>query len=297
MSDYYPNGYYPKLATVPAVWGTPAAAGQSVVQLNGLVYQKNARHTGGTGRPDQEVDGAGFRTWSLFEPPSQPWYVGYRFGLRLLHSCIGHPGMTYDTSTDTNVPSKYFGDGYNVLEASSNVSNTSFQSSMAAVIPLPMGEQMQGCSMGGVFTVYEPEHNPGTRYVTAIDGFNGYSSPNPGGGGGGTPPTSPVSITLDETLNFNHPWFIDRTYTGYIEQLTSTASWVWNGASYDYVIAPATVTEIPISLVADQAFLEAALAGTAQPTNMVTHNINGGLDTWVAFGAIVLRSVSPGASN
>jgi len=302
MSDYYPNGYYPRLTDTPPVWGTPAASSASIVQLNGLVYQKNNRHTGGTGRPDQEVDGASFRTWSLYEPATTT--NGMRLALRPLHTAIQSPVVSYDADAYSST-SNYFNDGYTGQGASSSLAATP-AALMFAPIPLPNGEMYLGCNCSQVFYAYEPQFSPGTRYVTVNDGVNGYTSPNPGipGSPGGTPPTGYVPYQtewpLNQMLRLDHPWFIGRTYTGYFEVLTSTAQWVADPGApfgYSYQVNAATISEIPIVVTALQSSYEAVMAGTTLPTNVVTHQINGGLDTWVQFGGLVLRSVSPDATN
>jgi hypothetical protein len=302
MSDYYPNGYYPRLTDTPPVWGTPAASSASIVQLNGLVYQKNNRHTGGTGRPDQEVDGASFRTWSLYEPATTT--NGMRLALRPLHTAIQSPVVSYDADAYSST-SNYFNDGYTGQGASSSLAATP-AALMFAPIPLPNGEMYLGCNCSQVFYAYEPQFSPGTRYVTVNDGVNGYTSPNPGipGSPGGTPPTGYVPYQtewpLNQMLRLDHPWFIGRTYTGYFEVLTSTAQWVADPGApfgYSYQVNAATISEIPIVVTALQSSYEAVMAGTTLPTNVVTHQINGGLDTLVQFGGLVLRSVSPDATN
>jgi len=303
MSDYYPNGFYARLTETPPVWGTPAATSASIVQLNGLVYQKNDRHTGGTASPAVEVDGASFRTWSLYEPanPDQ----GFRLKLRALHSCIDYPTQGYDTDAYNTTGSNHFSDGYTVEQASSTVTTTP-AANMFAPIPLPCGEMYLGCNCSQVFDAYEPQFNPGTRYVTPNDGINGYTSANPGNPGdpGGTPPSGYVVYQTEWPLNqmllLDHPWFIGRTYTGFFEVLTSTAQWVADAGApfgYTYQVNAATVTEIPIVVEALQSSYEEVMAGTTLTTNVVTHQINGGLDTWVQFGGLVLRSVSPDATD
>ena len=301
MSDYYPNGYYPRLTDTPPVWGTPAASSALIVQLNGLVYQKNARHTGGTGKPNEEVDGSGFRTWSLYEPMTTG--QGFRLVLRPLHNCIQYPVKGNDL--DAYDVSDYFNDSYTTGSASTTLA-TAPAINVFAPIPLPSGEMYLGCTCDQVFYAYEPQHNPGTRYVTVWDSINGYASANPNipGSTPSPPPTGYVLYKtmwpLNHTLNFNHPWFIGRTYTGYFEVLTSTAQWVAdpsNPGQYIYQVNPAVVTEIPIVVKANQDYYEALMAGTTLPTNIVTHRIMGGLDTWVEFGELVLRSVSPDATN
>jgi hypothetical protein len=73
---------------------------------------------------------------------------------------------------------------------------------------------------------------------------------------------------------------------------------VANGAgSYDYVVQPATVTQIGITLQATAANYELYLQGLPQVGGTVTHSITGAEDTWVEFGTVVLASVSPGATN
>lgn len=295
MSDYYPNGYYPRSATTPPMWGTDAAAGASIVQLNGLVYRKNERHTGGTGRPDQEVDGAGFRTWSLYGGNSLA--PGFRFNFVFLDNQIARTvEMDDDTYTST---SNYFYDGaFGGIKASINVSTEDCDiNDVAAVLPLPQSELITR-SAQSPFIVYAPQWSPGVRTVPAGDGYNGYWSDVPGMPPRTPPTLAPIEITLNEAISFNHFWFVGRTYSGYLEVLTSTGSWVANGlGSYDYVVQPATVTQIPITCQATAANYELYLQGLPQVGNNVTHSITGGLDTWVEFGQVVLTSISPGATN
>ncbi len=277
------------------MWGTAAASSASIVQLNGLVYRKNERHTGGTGRPDEEVDGAGFRTWSLYGGNSLA--PGFRFNFVFLDNQISKTvEMDDDTYSST---SNYFYDGaFGGIKASINVSTEDCDiNDVAAVLPLAQSE-FTTRSAGSPFLVYEPQHNPGVRTVPWSDGYNGYYS-DPPGGIPRTPPTlAPIELMVGEHILFNHFWFVGRTYTGYLEVLTSTGSWVANGwGSYDYVVQPATVTQIPITCEAKASDYELYLQGLSQSTNNVTHSITGGLDTWVQFGDLVLSSVSPGATN
>ena len=189
MSDYYPNGYYARLTESPPVWGTPAASSASIVQLNGLVYQKNDRHTGGTASPAVEVDGASFRTWSLYEPASTT--NGMRLVLRPLHIAIQSPVVSYDQDAYSST-SNYFNDSYTGQGASSSLASTP-AALMFAPIPLPNGEMYLGCNCSQVFYAYEPQYNPGTRYVTPNDGINGYTSGNPGIPGS-VPTTPPIRV-------------------------------------------------------------------------------------------------------
>jgi hypothetical protein len=295
MSDYYPNGYYPSSTTTPPMWNTAAAAGASIVQLNGLVYTKNDRHTGGTGRPDEEVDDDGFRTWSLYGGNSLA--PGFKFNFVFLDNQISKTvEMDDDTYSST---SNYFNDGaFGGIKASINVSTEDCDiNDVAAVLPLPQSE-LTTRSAQGPFIVYEPQHNPGVRTVPASDGYNGYQSDVPGMPPRTPPTLAPIEITLQDYISFNHFWFVGRTYSGYLEVLTSTGSWVANGAgSYDYVVQPATVTQIGITLQATAANYELYLQGLPQVGNIVTHSITGAEDTWVEFGTVVLASVSPGATN
>jgi hypothetical protein len=294
MSDTYPAGYYPANPTTPPVWGTPAATG-SVVQHNGLVYQKNDRHTGGTGSPDEEVDDDGFRTWSLYVGNASG-YDGFRFNVVFLCNQMGRT-INFDEDVYSSTEFYFFDGGYSSTTASFTVETDYPIAPAAAILPLVKSEFLTR-DANTPFNVYEPEHNPGIRTVTAGDGYNGYWS-DPPGAPPRTPPTlAPIEINYDEVISFNHSWFVGRTYTGYLEVLTSTGFWQANGfGSYDYVVNPATVTQIGITVEAKQSDYEAYLAATAPSTNPVTHSIIGGVDTWVQFGSFVLTSVTPDATN
>jgi hypothetical protein len=294
MSDTYPAGYYPANSTTPPVWGTPAASGFSIVQLNGLVYQKNSRHTGGTGRPDEEVDDDGFRTWSLYATYTG-LSSGFRFNVQFLCNQMGRT-IDYDEDVYSGT-SNYFYDGYNSISASFTVETDYSITPAAAIIPFPESEFLTRTAVTP-FLVYEPEWSPGVRTVPAGDGYNGYQSAPPGMPPRTPPTLAPIEITTADTVIFNHFWFVGRTYTGYLEVLTSTGFWQANAyGSYDYVVNPATVTQIPITVQATLANYELYLAGNPQVVNPVTHSIIGGEDVWVEFGNTVLTGVSPDATN
>ncbi len=277
------------------MWGTAAAASATVVQHNGLVYQKNERHTGGTESPSEEVDDDGYRTWSLYEVANQS--PGFRFNFVFLDNQIQRTVEQDDDAYSSY--SQYFSDGaFGGITASINVTTEDCDiNDVAAVLPLPLSEFTTRSAQGS-FIVYEPQHNPGVRTVTASDGYNGYWSDVPGMPPRTPPTLAPIEITLQDYISFNHFWFVGRTYSGYLEVLTSTGSWVANGAgSYDYVVQPATVTQIGITLQATAANYELYLQGLPQVGGTVTHSITGAEDTWVEFGTVVLASVSPGATN
>lgn len=296
MSDTYPAGRYPFNSTTPPAWGTPAATGSFAVQHKGLIYVKNSRHTGGTASPDVEVDNDGFRTWSLYEGNANFLASGFRFNICFLDIQFTRT-IDYDEDVYSGTSNFFYDGGYSAITASFNVSTTYPIAPVAAVIPFPQTEFLtRGAT--SPFLFYAQDYNPGVRTVGAGYGYNGYWS-DPPGSPPSTPPTlAPIEITIDERIVFNHLWFVGRTYTGYLEVLTSTGSWQPDGfGSYVYVVNPATVTQIPISVEAKQSDYEADLAGTPIAANPITHSIIGGEDVWVQFGNTVLTGVTPDATN
>jgi hypothetical protein len=175
---------------------------------------------------------------------------------------------------------------------------------VAAIIAAPF--PITGVGASSPFGYYSAAYNPpAVRYVPAGWGYNGYPSAPPGMPPGSTwpiPPLAPIEKTVIKNVNINHYWYVGRTWKGYLEVLTSTGSWVANSyGSYDYVIAPADVEQIEITYKVTTKDYEDYLnysSGLPPITPIIseTYTINGGVDTWVEFGELVLETVTPGAT-
>lgn len=302
MSDVYPYGFYPRSSTVPVPW--EAGIATSVVQYRGLVYFKTERHTGGTGKPNEEVDGSGLRTWGLYSSSFQGGSAangapGNRMFIMPLHSVIGYnsTAIIYDQDTYSWV-SNYFIHGSFAFPASYNGFPASPMTTAHCIaIPSPYLDNTPS-SAGGIFTVWGELYTP-TSYLSTTYGLNGYSSDPPGTSPPTPPPTlSPVDLVINNYISCPLPLFVGRTYTGFIEKLEATASWVFNGTGYDYVVAAPTVTQVPITYtVTQQNYIDYVEGTTPYPYPTVTHSVTGGADYWVGWGQVVLTSVTPDATS
>lgn len=70
-SWFYPDGFHPRKASFPPKWDANADPYPALVQHNGRVYARTSRWEGGRLAPDVEVDGQGFRTWTLWTSAQQ----------------------------------------------------------------------------------------------------------------------------------------------------------------------------------------------------------------------------------
>jgi hypothetical protein len=299
MSDKYPAGFYPVSSTVPAQW-TDAPGQPGVVQFNGLVYVKSNRHTGGTGKPnEEEVDG--IRTWKLYTPAGQQAQVekGFRFYWQHLHSVIPENGspLVYDEDVYNHI-SSYFIRNTFAGTASENLHPASTASTDYRLLaPIPSGNILTTAS--GIFTVWHLTYTPAPS-ITQIYGLNGYSSDYPGTTPPNTPPTLlPVDLVVNKYIDCPHPVYVGKTYTGYAEKLEQTSSWVANGSGgYDYVSSAITITQVPIThTVTQQDFIDWVEGTTPYPLPTQTFSVTGGEDYWVGWGQVVLTDVSPSAND
>lgn len=302
MSDVYPNGFYPASSTVPPKW--VAGTASTFVQYNGLVYVKTDRHTGGTGKPNEEVDGNGLRTWGLYSSSFQggsvsPGAYGFRQFIMPLHSVIGYnaTAIVYDEDC-YNWVGNYFVQGTFYPPASYNAYPASPMTPAHCIAVQHPYLESSPSSAGGIFTVWQDLYTP-TSSLYNVYGYNGYSSDPPGTSPPSTPPTlSPVELVVNNYITCPFPLFVGRTYTGFIEKLEATASWVYNGVSYDYVVAAPTVTPVAISYtVTQQNYIDYVELTTPYPLPTVTYSVTGGEDYWVGWGQIVLTSVTPDATS
>lgn len=303
MSDVYPNGFYPASATVPPKW--EAGTAFTFVQYNGLVYVKTNRHTGGTGKPNEEVDGNGIRTWGLYSSSFQGGSAssnayGFRQFIMPLHSVIGYNSTAIIYDEDCyNWVGNYFVQGTFYPPASYNPYPVSPMTSADCIAVQHPYLEASPSSAGGIFTVWQQLYTP-TNYLYTVYGGNGYSSDPPGTSPPSTPPTlSPVDLVINNYIYCPFPLFVGRTYTGFIEKLEATGSWVSNGSGgYDYVVTAPTVTPVSISYTVTQTNYIEYIEGTSpSPLPTVTYSITGGEDYWVGWGQIVLTSVSPDATS
>lgn len=302
MSDVYPNGFYPASSTVPPKW--EAGTASTYVQYNGLVYVKTNRHTGGTGKPNEEVDGNGIRTWGLYSSSFQGGSASngaysFRQFIMPLHSVIGYnsTAIVYDEDCYSWL-SNYFVQGSFAYPASYNAYPVSPMTSAHCIAVQHPYLDNPPSQAGGIFTVWQQLYTP-TNYLTAYGGVNGYASDPPGTSPPNPAPTlSPVTLTVNKYIDCPFPLFVGRTYTGFIEKLESTGSWVSNGASYDYIVTAPTVTQVSIThTVTQQNYIDYVEGTTPYPYPTVTYSVTGGEDYWVGWGEIVLTSVSPNATS
>jgi hypothetical protein len=135
--------------------------------------------------------------------------------------------------------------------------------------------------------------------MSYIAGFNGYASDPPGTTPPSTPPTLPaVTRVVNQFIFSPHPVFVGKTYTGYIEKLESTGSWVSDGAGgYNYVVTTPSITQVALTYTVTQQDFINSLEGTnPSPMPTITYSAYGAEDLWVAWGEVVLTGVSPDAN-
>ena len=295
MSDRYPAGFYPINSTTPAKW-TDAPGQPTVVQFNGLVYVKTGRHTGGTGKPNEEEVG-GIRTWQLYTPANN-LSKGFRYYWQHLHSCIPETGspIVYDEDIYSGT-SNYFQEASFIGSASQNKWPVSTAAtSLRIPVPIPAGEILQGTS--GIFTRWHLNYIP-PPYITFIDGFNGYASAPPGSPPITPPTLPPVELVVVKYIQAPEPIFVGKTYTGYVQRFDATGSWVSNGSGgYDYITTTPTITQVPITYtVAQQNFIDYVEGTMPYPLPTETFTAYGAEDAWVGWGDVILTSVTPSAND
>ena len=301
MSDTYPDGFYPGSSIAPPKW-TDAAGQPSVVQFNGLVYVKSERHTGGTGKPNEEEVG-GIRTWKLYTATGQQAQIekGLRFYWQHLHSVIPEGGVAvvYDEDCYNHIGSLYFQAASVIGSASQNNYPVSTASTDYRLIaPVPSGNVLETAT--GIFTKWQPTYIPAPT-LSQVYGGNGYSSPQPNDPSPPPPPTLlPVDLVVNKYITCPHPVFVDKTYTGYVEKLEQTATWVSDGSGgYNYVSAAISITQVAITpphTVTQQDFIDYVEGTTPYPLPTQTFSVTGGADYWVGWGEVVLTGVSPSAN-
>jgi len=304
MSDTYPAGFYPASSTVPAQW-TDAPGQPGVVQFNGLVYEKSNRHTGGTGKPNEEEVG-GIRTWKLYTPAGQSAQIGksYRFYWAHLHSCIPpSPAipLVYDEDVYSST-SNYFllGNGSFAGTASQNLHpDSNISTDYRLISPTIYAEYPEQAI--GLFDRWHQNTYPPPS-LSAFPGVNGYPSPDPNT----SPPTPytppspmpPVEKVVNKYIYPGTTVSVGKTYTGYVEKLEATGSWVFNGTNYEYTLGAITVTQVAIShTVTQQDFIDWVEGTVPLPLPTQTFTAYGALDYWVGWGNVVLTSVSPNADS
>lgn len=299
MSDTYPDGVYPGSSIAPPKW-TDSAGQPTVVQFNGLVYEKSNRHTGGTGKPNEEEVG-GIRTWKLYTPTGQQAQIekGFRFYWQHLHSVIPEGGVAVVNDEDcyNHIGSLYFQAGSVIGSASQNNYPVSTASTDYRLIsPVPSGNVLETAT--GIFTKWQPPYTPAPT-LSQVYGGNGYSSAPPDDPSPPTPPTLlPVDLVVNKYITCPHPVFVGKTYTGYVEKLEQTASWVYNGSSYDYVSDAISISQESIThTVTQQDFIDYVEGTTPYPLPTQTFSVTGGADYWVGWGEVVLTGVSPSANT
>jgi len=298
MSDTYPDGFYPGSSTAPPKW-TDAAGQPTFVQFNGLVYEKSNRHTGGTGKPNEEEVG-GIRTWKLYTATGQQLNIekGFRFYWQHLHTVIPEGGvaLVYDEDCYNHI-SNYFLVNSSAFEASQNLHPASTASTDYRLIAaIPSGNSLQTAT--GIFTKWHLTYTPAPT-ISQVYGLNGYSSAQPGDPPPPPPTLSPVYLVINKYISCPHPVFVGKTYTGYVEKLEQTATWVANGSGgYDYVSAAISITQVAIThTVTQQDFIDYVEGTTPSPLPTQTFSVTGGEDYWVGWGEVVLTGVSPSANT
>lgn len=295
MSEIYPAGFYPRSSTVPPKW-TDAPGQPTVVQFNGLVYAKSNRHTGGTGKPNEE-EASGIRTWKLYTPSTGD-NEGFRYYWQHLHNVIPESGaaLVYDEDAYSNVSNYFAANSFNGT-ASQNLFPVS-TATTAYRLPAPIQAGGELLSAGGIFGRWQLTYTPSPT-MSYISGFNGYASDPPGTPTPSTPPTLPaVTRVINQFIFSPHPVFVGKTYTGYLEKLESTGSWVSDGAGgYNYVVTTPSITQVALTYTVTQQDFINSLEGTnPSPMPTLTYSAYGAEDLWVAWGEVVLTDVSPDAN-
>ena len=299
MSDTYPDGFYPGSSTAPPKW-TNAAGQPTFVQFNGLVYEKSNRHTGGTGKPNEEEVG-GIRTWKLYTATGQQAQIekGFRFYWQHLHTVIPEGGvaLVYDDDCYNHI-SNYF----QVISFFGSASQNLYPASTAStdyrlIAPIPSGNSLETAT--GIFTKWQLTYTAAPT-LSQVYGGNGYSSPQPNDPSPPPPPTLlPVDLVINKYITCPHPVFVGKTYTGYVEKLEQTATWVSDGSGgYNYVSAAISITQVAIThTVTQQDFIDYVEGTTPYPLPTQTFSVTGGEDYWVGWGEVVLTGVSPSANT
>lgn len=298
MSDKYPQGFYPASSSVPPQW-TNAQGQPAYVQYNGLVYVKTERHTGGT-QPPNEEEVNGLRTWKLYTTRKN-MEKGFRYHWQHLHQSIAYNATTsivYDEDAYSGA-AEYFRTGSTFNAASQNLwADSTISSDLRFPIPAPAGFYPGGAV--GIFEEWHENSTP-TSTLQALNGYNGYESPRPDA----TPPypdpptLPPITFTFTKFIQATEPFAVGKTYTGYVESLSKTGSWVWSELyqNYIYEFSPVTVGQVPISHTVSKADFISTLEGIPldPPPEEITHTIYGGQDLWVGWGKVILTSVTPSA--
>lgn len=296
MSEIYPTS-----STVPPQW-TSEPNQPGVVQYNGLVYVKTERHTGGTGKPnEEEVDG--IRTWRLntSNSPSSP----YRYIWKHLHSVI-----SYYTAFIPELDE----DCYSFIQSYFFLYPNQFTASMdqnkGRTVPETLryldflhtdGSSNSYVAASGLFEFWEdylPNIPPGFPY-----GSSGYPSGNPDYPD--IPPyiPDPVPEVTREIIKWvypNSPVAVGKTYTGYLQRIEAVGSWSANpetGLSEYSLGTPYVADQIPISFTVTQEMYNDYLEGVS-PTLPApdVYSAQGSMDLYTGWGYVILESVTPNAT-
>ena len=298
MSEIFPDGSYPASSTVPAKW-TDEPNQPGVVQFNGLVYVKTERHTGGTGKPnEEEVDG--IRTWRLYttNQPSTP----YRYLWCSLHAVLGNFGLSRDEECYSYIESYFF--LYPLQFGASNDWNVggSCPSNLRFLIHHytfnNVGSQV---AASGLF-----QHWEGT--LTSPPPFNwsnfsGYASGNPDYPD--IPPYVPdpipaAEIEIIKYITAYYPAAVGKTFTGYLELVAKDGFWAADpdtGLQTYYYGTTYVAEQIPISYTVTQQNYTDTLENNS-PTLPApdTYTAQGDVDYYVSWGRVVLTSITPNAN-
>lgn len=299
MSDTYPAGFYPVSSTIPAKWVAGTTLG--VVQFNGLVYIKTERHTGGTGKPNEEEAG-GIRTWKLYTPANN-LQKGFRYYWQHLHSVIPQTGspIVYDEDVYNSTPSYFQEATFNGTASQNRWPVSTASTDLRIPAPIQAGDILEGTN--GIFNRWHLTYTPAPS-LTAYAGYNGWPSPDPNT----SPPTPfpppvpvpPIERVVTKYIYAPHPIFVGKTYTGYVERLEATGGWVWDGGLgvYVYQLATPTITQVPITYtVLQQNFIDWVEGTIPYPLPTETFTAYGAEDLWVGWGEVVLTDVTPSAND
>lgn len=296
MSEVYPTS-----STVPPQW-TSEPNQPGVVQYNGLVYVKTERHTGGTGKPnEEEVDG--IRTWRLNTSynPSTP----YRYVWKHLHSVLTHY---------TGELPEYDEDCYNFVQPYFFLYPNQFTASMdqnkGRVVPANLryldflhtdgsGSYEAASGLFEFWAGYPQLPAPGFPF-----GNSGYASGNPDYPD--IPPyiPDPVPTVTREIIKWVYPSSavaVGKTYSGYLQRIEAVGSWSPNpdtGLNEYSLGTPYVAEQIPISFTVTQEMFNDLLAGVS-PTLPApdVYSAQGSMDLYTGWGYVILTSVTPDATS
>ena len=299
MSEIFPDGSYPASSTVPAKW-TDEPNQPGVVQFNGLVYVKTERHTGGTGKPnEEEVDG--IRTWRLYttNQPSTP----YRYLWCPLHSVLGNFGLSKDEECYSYIESYFF--LYPLQFGASNDWNVggSCPSNLRFLIhhhPFEQDGVGSQVAASGLFESWEGTLSSPPPFNWS--NFSGYASGNPDYPD--IPPyvPDPVPAAEIEVIKYIYaiyPAAVGKTFTGYLELVAKDGFWAADpetGLQTYYYGTTYVAEQIPISYTVTQQNYTDTLEGNT-PTLPApdTYTAQGDVDYYVSWGRVVLTSITPNA--